>query len=65
MTKKITSFTHHTTGEGERITFTYSIIDENGNVTKSNQRATVVIVDDSILQDINIINTFLTDKIPE
>ena len=58
--KKITSFTHHTTAEGERVTFTHSIIDDNtGQLLKSNERRTLIVIDDSILKAIETINDFL------
>lgn len=64
MIKKITSFTHHTTAEGERISFTYSLIDEQGNVVKSNERATIIAVGEDILTAVETINQFLGTKIP-
>lgn len=63
--KKITSFTAHQTAEGMRLTFTYSIIDEEGNVIKSNARATTIVLDTEILGNISNINDFLLNKIPE
>lgn len=65
MTKKITSFTAHQTAEGMRLTFTYSIIDESGNVVKSNARATTIVLNDKILGKIEELNSFLLNKIPE
>ena len=67
MIKKITSFTSHQTAEGMRLTFTYSVIDENGNVIKSNVRATTIVLDrdTDVLDSISVINNFLFDKIPE
>lgn len=67
MINKITSFTAHQTAEGMRLTFTYSVIDENGNVIKSNVRATTIVLDrdTDVLDSISIINNFLFDKIPE
>lgn len=65
MTKKITSFTAHQTAEGMRLTFTYSIIDESGNVVKSNARATTIVLNDEILGKIEKLNSFLLNKIPE
>lgn len=65
MVKKITSFTAHQTAEGMRLTFTYSIIDENGNLVKSNVRATLIVLAEEILSHINHISEFLYEKIPE
>lgn len=67
MTKKITSFTHHITEEGDRLTFTFSLIDEKGIVKKSNERATCIVTPDKseILDAISVLNNFLYEKIPE
>lgn len=65
MIKKITSTTTHQTAEGMRATFTYSLINENGDVVKSNARATTIIMDESILSAIQMINDYLYIKIPE
>lgn len=67
MINKITSFTAHQTAEGMRLTFTYSVIDENGNVIKSNVRATTIVLDKDIevFNSIAVINDFLLHKIPE
>lgn len=63
MITKITSFTSHLTAEGMRITFTYSIIDGDGNLIKSNQRATCIVMNNDILGAIDTINTWLHDKV--
>lgn len=64
MVTKITSFTAHQTAEGMRVTFTYSLIDENGNLVKSNQRATVIVLDEEINSFITGINDWLLSKVP-
>lgn len=62
--KKVTSFTHHTTAEGERITFTYSTIDEEtGRLLESNVRNTLIVLDEGILGAVKTINKFLTERI--
>ncbi|MDR2833392.1 MAG: hypothetical protein LBV67_06735 [Streptococcaceae bacterium] len=65
MTKRITSFTHHVTGEGNRISLTFSELDTNGLVTNTNQRMSFVVVDDNILNAINTINDFYLEKLEE
>lgn len=60
--KRITSFTAHTTAEGERLSYTYSEIDENGTLVKSNERATCIVIDEGIKQKIEEINKFLLDR---
>ena len=63
--QKITSFTHHTTGEGSRLSATYSEITEDGNLVKSNERFNIIVVDDTIQEHINAINEYLKGKIPQ
>ena len=65
MVKKITSFTHHTTQEGERITFSYSLINDNGTLAKSNERMSIIILDNDIIDMISEISKYLEDKIQE
>lgn len=67
MLYKITSFTSFTTAEGERLSYTYSKIDEEtGDIIDSNIRRTIVIPDseDSVLDASNTIKSFLTSKLP-
>lgn len=64
MTTKITSFTAHQTAEGMRVTFTYSVIDDNGNLVKSNQRATLIVMSTEIEAAIANINAWLLTKVP-
>ena len=63
--QKITSFTHHTTGEGSRLSATYSEITEDGALVKSNERFNIIVVDDTIQVHINAINEYLKGKIPQ
>lgn len=60
--KRITSFTSHTTAEGERLSYTYSEIDENGTLVKSNERATCILLDTEILEAVKKVNKFLLDR---
>ena len=62
--KKITSFTHHTTGEGSRLSATYSEITEGGQLVQSNARFDVIVVDEEQQQHIDALNNFLSGKIP-
>lgn len=64
MVTKITSFTAHLTAEGMRVTFTYSVINADGNLVKSNQRATVIVLEDDINSAINSVNSWLLNKVP-
>lgn len=61
-TKVITSYTSHTTAEGQRLSYTYSEIDEQGNLVKSNARATCIVMDNEILTKLSDVNKFLLDR---
>lgn len=65
--KKVTSFTHHVTGEGSRISATYSEISESGEIIRSNVRFNTVVLDTDTetLAHIQAINDYVTAKIPE
>lgn len=61
--KRVTSYTHHKTGEGDRISYTYSEIDQDGNVVKSNERLSCLVMDDKVLEHVDEVNKFLQAKI--
>lgn len=65
MTTRITSFTAHQTPEGMRVSYTYSVIDSEGNLVKSNQRHTIIVMSDEINAAIADINTWLLGKVPQ
>lgn len=53
--KKITSFTHLYTGEGHRIAYTYSEIDEQGNLISQNSRGNFIEVHPEVIEAIETI----------
>ncbi len=66
--KKITSVTMHTTSEGQRLSFTYSVIDEgSGLLVSDNNRASVLVMDivanTDVLTAINTVMSYATNKI--
>ena len=63
--KRITAFSIHTTGEGERAAFTYSIINEQGEVIVSNKRGDVILINQEALDAANTLYESLKTKIPE
>lgn len=63
--KKITSFTSHKTGEGTRLSATYSEITEGGQLVKSNERFNVIVVDEEQQEHIDALENFLQSKIPQ
>lgn len=50
--KKITSVTIHTTSEGERVSYTYSEITDDGVVVSENNRQSRIVLDTEANQNI-------------
>ena len=46
---KITGFSVLTTGEGERVTLSYSVLDADGNIVSTNNRKNYVVLDEDVL----------------
>ncbi len=68
--KKITSITMHTTSEGQRLSYTFSVIDENtGAVISSNERAALVVLDipgnKTVLSHIAGVQSYVEGKLDE
>ena len=63
--KKITSFTSHKTGEGTRLSATYSEISESGQLVKSNERFNVIVVDEEVQGHVDALTEFLQGNIPQ
>lgn len=62
--KVITSFTSHKTAEGTRLSATFSEINDEGKIIKSNERFNLVVVDNEIQLAIDQINSYLEAKTP-
>ena len=60
--KQITSFTKLTTGEGLRIAYTYSDIDENGLILSQNNKGSFVVVNQEVTNAINIIEDYINQR---
>lgn len=61
--KKVTSFTHLVTGEGDRIAYTYSEISDSGELVSQNNKGNFIIVDGNIKNAVNLINQFINKKL--
>lgn len=57
--KKVTSFTHLITGEGDRIAYTFSELDNTGNLVSQNNKGNFVAVDPELVSHINAINDYI------
>ena len=61
--KRVTAFTHLITGEGSRIAYTYSEIDdETGNLISQNNKGNFVVTNQVVLDSINTIIEFINTK---
>lgn len=60
--KKVTSFTHLVTGEGDRIAYTYSEISEDGELISQNNKGNFVVVGGEIKGAIDLINNAIAEK---
>lgn len=60
--KKLTSFTHLVTGEGDRIAYTYSEIDDSGNLISQNNKGNFVAVDTDMIAHIRAIQQSIQEK---
>lgn len=62
MINKITNFTYQPTVEGDRIIYTYSEINDNGDIISSNNKRNFIITDSDILECINKIKIYLEQR---
>ena len=61
--KKITSFTHLVTGEGDRIAYTYSEISELGELVSQNNKGNFIIVDQSVKNAVDLVNQYINQRL--
>lgn len=61
--KKLTSFMNLNTGEGSRIAFTFSEIDEStGMVTSQNNKGNFMILDETVQGHVDAIRKYISDN---
>ena len=60
--KILTSFTKLITGEGIRVSYTFSEIDELGNVVSQNNRANFVVTDTSLKTNLEAVDDYISEK---
>lgn len=59
---KITSYTAFTAAEGLRLSYTYSEINEDGTIEKSNIRKDVIVMDKNLEKEIRDVFDFLEKR---
>lgn len=60
---KVTSFTSLNTGEGSRIAFTFSVIDENGKVVSQNNKGNYMVMDEEEQRHVDAIRANILERI--
>ena len=60
--KKLTSFTHHVTAEGDRISYTYSEIDSTGKLVNQNVRENFIVVDPTLQAQVDAIRASIASR---
>lgn len=56
---KLTGIALMTTGEGDRVTYTYSVIDEEGNLISPNNKGNFIALDAELISHIQAIRDFV------
>lgn len=59
MKKKVTSFSNFITGEGERIAYTYSEMEDNGRLISQNNKGTFVALDPELIEKIQWVRQYI------
>lgn len=63
--KVLTGFAVINSDIGKKIAYTYSIVDETGNVTKSNTKESFAVIDEEILNAITTIESNINTRLAE
>lgn len=61
--KKLTAIATVTTAEGERVSYTYTELDERGNVVSQNNRASFIVLDSTTLEAIETLKNAVTERL--
>ena len=60
---KVTNFNSQIVQEGTRISYTYSELNEDGDIISSNNKKSFIVTDDKILTKLKEIKSYLESKI--
>ena len=62
MKKMLTSFTKFTTGEGERVSFTFSEVSEKGQLVDQNNKGNFIVMDDELLSHLQAVDNYIREN---
>lgn len=60
---KITNFNYQIVQEGVRLSYTYSTLNEEGDIINSNNKKSFIVTDEDIMNKLKDIKTYLENKI--
>lgn len=63
MTNKLTSFNYQVVQEGTRVSYSYSELNESGDIISSNNRKSFIVINEDILEKLKDIKEYLENKI--
>lgn len=58
----LTSFTKFTTGEGERVSFTYSEVSEKGELLNPNVKGNFIVMSDELLSHLQAVDNYIKEN---
>jgi len=61
----LTSFTKFTTGEGERVSFTFSEVSEKGELVNQNIKGNFIVMDDELLSHLKAVDDYKENYLKE
>lgn len=59
---KVTNYTCHTVQEGIRVSYTYSELNEAGDIISSNNKKNFIVTEENLLQQLKDIKTYLESR---
>lgn len=62
MKKMLTSFTKFTTGEGERVSFTFSEVSEKGELVSPNNKGNFIVMNDELLSHLQAVDNYIKEN---
>lgn len=63
MNIKVTNFNYQIVQEGTRISYTYSELNDDGDIVSSNNRKSFIVTDEDIIGKLKEIKTYLESKV--
>lgn len=59
---KVTNYTYQMTQEGERVSYTYSEVNEEGDILSSNNKKNFIVTDAKLSEHLKAVKTYLEGR---